>query len=75
MKKFFAILAIAGTLTACNDAGNSAENIKDSIDSATSEVKDRLDSTTENRMDRMDSSAEAKKDMVDSMHKGDSAHN
>jgi PBP1b-binding outer membrane lipoprotein LpoB len=67
MKQFLAVLAIAGSLVACNNAADSAENTKDSIDSAASEVKDRMDSTTNMAQDRIDSNAEAKKDMVDSM--------
>lgn len=72
MKKFLAILIIAGSLTACNDAANSTDNKMDSIDSAASEVKDRLETTGagENAIDSandiIDSSAEAKKDSVGS---------
>ena len=70
MKKFLAVLFIAGSLAACNNASDSAENTKDSLDSASSEVKERLDSTTDAAKDRIDSNTEAKKDMVDSTNKG-----
>lgn len=82
MKKFFAIVALAGFLTACNNDASSTDNAKDSIDSAASEVKDRLDSTgnatnmsgnaVDSAKNKIDSSAEAKKDQVDA--KGDSTH-
>lgn len=78
MKKFLAVLAIAGSLAACNDSSAPAENAKDSIDAAASDVKDRLENTgasdkaIDSAKDKIDSSAEAKKDQVDSMEKGDS---
>lgn len=77
MKKFIAILAITGSLAACNNAADPTEAKKDSIDSAATEVKDRLDSTGEaannvidSQQNVIDSSADAKKEAVDSMHKG-----
>jgi hypothetical protein len=69
MKKFLAVLAIAGSLAACNNSSDTAATTKDSLDSASSEVKDRLDSSTDAAKDRIDSNTEAKKDMVDSLHK------
>ena len=33
MKKFFGILAIAGVLVACDNAGNNEQRTKDSLDS------------------------------------------
>jgi len=70
MKKFIAILLIAGSLVACNDSSNASENATDSIDAAASDVKDRLDETNasdkaiDSAKDKIDSSAEAKKDSV-----------
>lgn len=72
MKKFLAVLTIAGALVACNDNANTAGSTKDSLDSAASEVKDRMDSTNSAAKNMIDSNTEAKKDMVDSLHKGDS---
>jgi hypothetical protein len=79
MKKFLAVLAIAGFLTACNDSASSTDNAEDSIDSTASEVKDRLDSAentgtlsdnaTDSAKNKIDSSAEAKKDALDSTKK------
>jgi len=71
MKKFLAILLVAGSLVACNDSANGSENATDSIDSAASDVKDRLDQTNasdnaiDSAKDKIDSSAEAKKDSID----------
>ena len=39
MKKFLAIIAIAGTLIACNNAADSTENAQDSLDSVAAERK------------------------------------
>lgn len=70
MKKLLAVLAIAISLTACNDAADATENKTDSIDSAASEVKDRLETTNasdnaiDSAKDKIDSSAEAKKDSL-----------
>ena len=72
MKRLITVMAIAATLAACNDTGNSAANTKDSLDSVASEKKDMVDSTADNRKDMIDSTTEAKKDMVDSLHNGDS---
>ena len=58
MKKFLGVLAIAGTLVACNNSADSAENKKDSIDSAANVQTDKIDST-----------ADAKKDAIDSTKK------
>lgn len=75
MKKFVVVLAIAGSVMACNNAADSTENKKDSIDSTASAVKGRMDSTADTEKDLIDSSAAAKKAMVDSMtNKMDSTH-
>jgi hypothetical protein len=76
MKKFLAILAIAGTLIACNDTGTGTENTKDSLDSVANEKKDRIDSSAEVRKDAVDSSTEMKKDAInkmDSLNRKDTA--
>jgi hypothetical protein len=76
MKKFFAVLAIAGSLIACNDSANSTDNAQDSLDSVASEKKEVIDSSAEARKDVIDSTTEQKKealDRVDSLNKRDSA--
>jgi hypothetical protein len=75
MKKFLAILLIAGSVAACNNAADSTDNTKDSLDSSASERKDMIDSSADARKDMVDSTTDAKKDMVDStQNKLDSAH-
>ncbi len=79
MKKFLAIIAIAGTLIACNNAADSTENAKDSLDSVAAEKKDMIDSSADQRKDMIDSTTEMKKDAMDKMdsanRKMDSARN
>ncbi|HKH59575.1 MAG TPA: hypothetical protein VKA49_02020 [Flavitalea sp.] len=65
MKKLFFITALAGILIACNDAAESTEERKDSLDSMAGERKDAIDSTAEARKDRIDSTVEIKKDSLD----------
>ena len=82
MKKFLAVLAIAGFLVACNNDASSTDAKKDSIDSTTSDVKDRLDSagnavgasdsTVRAEKDQIDSAADVKKDQVEAAQKSDS---
>ena len=77
MKKFLSVLLIAGTLVACNDSAEGADNTKDSIDSVANAQKDVIDSSAEARKDAIDSSAEAKKeaaDRLDSLNRRDSAN-
>ena len=69
MKKFIAVLAIAGTLVACNNSADSAENKKDSIDSATNVTTDKIDSAADATINKIDSAADAKKDAIDSTKK------
>ncbi len=67
MKKFLAILAIAGTLIACNDSADSTDNAKDSLDSIAAEKKDRIDSSADQRKDVIDSTTEMKKEALDKL--------
>lgn len=76
MKKVFMILAVAASLTACNNAADNAGEKKDSIENAAEQTKDAIDSSASATKDMVDSTAEVKKDMVDSMSKhADSTHN
>ena len=65
MKKLFLVFAIAGALTACNNAADSTAEAKDSIDSIASETKENIDSTAEQKMDNVDSTAAQAKDSLD----------
>ena len=69
MKKFLGILAIAGTLVACNNSADSAENLKDSIDSAANVKTEKVDSAADATINKIDSTADAKKDAIDSTKK------
>lgn len=79
MKKLFLVLAIAGALTACNNAADSTADAKDSLDSLASEKKEMIDSTSEEKKDVIDSTTEQKKEALDKMDsaskKADSAVN
>lgn len=65
MKKLVMICALAGSLMACNNAGESTAEKKDSLDSIAGERKDVIDSAAEARKDRIDSVTERKKDSLD----------
>lgn len=65
MKKFFAILAIAGAMTACNNSANQTETKTDSaatkaVDTATATVKATVDSAAK----KIDSTAKAAVDTI-----------
>lgn len=66
MKKLFLLLAVAGTLTACNEAGDSTANAKDSLDSIAGEKKEAVDSVTEQKKETLD--------RMDSLNKADTAN-
>jgi len=67
MKKFLAVLAIAGSLVACNNDSASADNAKDSLDSVASETKDVIDSSADATKEKIDSTVEVKKDSVEAV--------
>lgn len=72
MKRFLTIIALAGTLAACNNSADSTAEQKDSLDSLATEKKEAIDSTAEQRKDVVDSTTEQKKETLD---KVDSATN
>lgn len=55
MKKILIGLFAAAMLTACNNASESTEEKKDSLDSLASEKKEMIDSTTEEKKEAIDS--------------------
>ena len=67
MKKVFAILAVAGLMTACN-SGTSTDEVKDStlnaIDSSKNAMKDSVEATSDSTKSLIDSAAKAAKDSV-----------
>lgn len=76
MRKLLLILSIAGCFVACNEAEESIENKKDSLDSIANVKKDVIDSTAQSKIDRIDSLTEKKKDALDgdSSNKRDTAN-
>ena len=78
MKKIVLIGVLTVSLIACNGAGESTEDKKDSLDSVARESKQVIDSTTEERKDRIDSVTEAKEDSLerlDSIRRSDTIRN
>ncbi len=76
MKKLVLIGAVAGSLIACTNAGDSTEAKKDSLDSVASEKKEDIDSAAQARMEKIDSTTEQKKaalDSLDSVNRKDTA--
>lgn len=65
MKKILIAGLIAASLAACNNASESTENKKDSLDSIAKEEKNQIDSTAEKRENKIDSLTEKKKDSLD----------
>jgi hypothetical protein len=65
MKKLFLIIIPAFLFIACNNAGETTQDKKDSLDSIATEQKDMIDSTAEQKMERVDSITEEKKDVLD----------
>jgi hypothetical protein len=65
MKRFLTIIALAGTLAACNNSANSTAEQKDSLDSLAGEKKEMVDSTAEQKKDVIDSTTEQKKETLD----------
>ena len=67
MKKILLVIAIAGSVMACNNSSETTEDKKDSLDSIAGEKKDMIDSTAEQKKDMIDSTTEQKKDALDRM--------
>jgi len=64
MKKFLGILAIAGTLVACNNSANSTDNKVDSTDSAAKAQKAAVDTMAKEQKAAIDTNAKATKDSI-----------
>jgi len=65
MKRLLTIMALAGTLTACNNSADSTASAKDSLDSIANAKKEMIDSSAEARKDAVDSTIEQKKEALD----------
>lgn len=65
MKKILLAGLISASLAACNNASESTQNKKDSLDSVARQEKNQIDSTAEKKENRIDSLTEKKKDSLD----------
>lgn len=70
MKKVFMVLAVAGFLVSCDNAGSTADRMKDSLDSVEKVQKAMVNDQADKSKDSIDQTKDAQKDMVDSMNKG-----
>jgi hypothetical protein len=65
MKKLFIVLAVAGSLVACNNAADPAARAKDSLDSVTNLQKESVENAAQDAKENLDSTKDAVKDSVD----------
>ena len=65
MKKLFLVLAVAGSLVACDNAADTAQKTKDSLDSVTKLQKESVEEAAQDAKQNLDSTSEAVKDSVD----------
>lgn len=72
MKKALLIFTIAASLIACNNASDTVDEQKDSIDSALNEQKEIIDSLADEKKDTIETIKDRK---LDSLEKVDSAAN
>jgi hypothetical protein len=70
MKKLFLVFAVAGFLTACDNAADGDNSTKDSLDSVENAKKEMIDSNAAQAKDSVEQIIDAKKDMVDSLNQG-----
>lgn len=67
MKKLVLSLAVATLFVACNNAADTTDNAKDSLDSIANEKKDMIDSSADQRKDVIDSTTGVQKDALEKM--------
>ena len=65
MKKLFLVFLVAGSLVACDNAANTADNAKDSLYSVTKLQKESVDEAAKDAKENLDSTSDAVKDSVD----------
>jgi gas vesicle protein len=65
MKKLFLVFAVAGSLVACNNAADTAQKTKDSLDSVTKLQKESVDNAAQEAKENLDSTSNVIKDSVD----------
>ncbi len=67
MKKFLAILVIAGTMVACNNDADSTDDKKDSIENMADSMQNRVEDKADSTKELIEDKADAAKDSVDKM--------
>ena len=65
MKKLFLVFAVAGSLVACDNAADTAQKTKDSLDSVTKLQKESVDNAAQEAKENLDSTSNVIKDSVD----------
>jgi gas vesicle protein len=65
MKKLCLVFAIAGSLVACDNSADTAQQAKDSLDSVTNLQKESVEDAAKDAKENLDSTSEAVKDSVD----------
>jgi len=69
MKRLFILVLAAGVFASCNNSGDAAKDIKDSIDSVTNLKKESVDEAAKQAKDTMEKHADSLKSTVDSLAK------
>jgi hypothetical protein len=64
MKKLFLIFIVAGSLVACNNAGDTGQKTLDSLDSSKNLQKESIDAAAQDAKKNIDSTTQAVKDSV-----------
>ncbi len=65
MKKLLMILAVAFSVTACNDAANTDGEKKDAIEDSADAMKDRVEDAADSTKQMIEDKSDAAKDSVD----------
>lgn len=68
MKKFLAMVVIAGSLVACNNDGTSTENVKDSIENTADSLQNRVEDKADSTVEVIENKADSAKEAVDNLN-------
>lgn len=69
MKRLFILVLAAGFFASCNNSGNAGSDLKDSVDSVTSEKKESIDNAAQQAKDTIQKNADSLKSTIDSVSK------
>lgn len=69
MKKLFVLVLAAGVFASCNNSGDAAKDMKDSLDSVTKLKKESVDNAAQQAKDTMQKNADSLKNKIDSAAK------